>query len=314
MKEIGGYIELEQYQLPMLHEDAIKLNCGRNALAYVLEARKIKTLWLPYFLCTSVRETCEKCGVEVKFYHINQQFFPEEVEMSSEEWIYLVDYYGQVYKEALLCMIAKYQNAIVDFAQNYFAEPFPNVDTLYTCRKYFGVSDGAMLYTNQRLERVLQQDESFERIHYILGRYERNASEFYKEATENNDSFSKEPIKRMSKLTDNLLHGICYDKIKRIRTENFEFLRTRLTSVNRIQVQLVEGAFMYPLWIENAIEVKEKLLQNKIYIPTLWPNVLEEVPKEWLEWQMARNILPLPVDQRYTTADMEYMVSLIMEG
>lgn len=43
MKEIGGYIELDTCRHAMLHEDAILLNCGRNALAYLLEARGIKS-------------------------------------------------------------------------------------------------------------------------------------------------------------------------------------------------------------------------------------------------------------------------------
>lgn len=314
MREIGGYIELDQYRLPMLHEDAIKLNCGRNALAYILEARKIKTIWLPYFLCASVRETCKKYGAQVKFYHIGQDFLPEEISLSKEEWIYLVDYYGLLPREIILNIIAKYQNVIVDFTQNYFAEPIPDVDTLYTCRKFFGVPDGAILYTNQKLDRPLLQDESFDRIHYILGRYERTASEFFEESTENNESFSQESIKIMSKLTNNLLHGIAYDEVRRVRTENFEYLRNRFNSINQIQVPSIEGAYMYPLWIENAVEVKQKLLQDKIYIPTLWPNVLEELPSEWIEWKMSRNILPLPVDQRYSQEDMEYIAQLIVGG
>lgn len=44
MKEYGGYIELDTYRLPMLHEGAIYLNCGRNCLAYLIEARKIKKI------------------------------------------------------------------------------------------------------------------------------------------------------------------------------------------------------------------------------------------------------------------------------
>lgn len=40
MKEIGGYIELDTYTGSMLHEDGIKLNCGRNALAYLIKAKK----------------------------------------------------------------------------------------------------------------------------------------------------------------------------------------------------------------------------------------------------------------------------------
>ncbi len=42
MKEYGGYIEFENYHGNMLHEGAISLNCGRNALAYLCEAKKIK--------------------------------------------------------------------------------------------------------------------------------------------------------------------------------------------------------------------------------------------------------------------------------
>ena len=44
MREIGGYIELETFRGRMLHEEATKLNCGRNALAYLCEAKKIEKL------------------------------------------------------------------------------------------------------------------------------------------------------------------------------------------------------------------------------------------------------------------------------
>ncbi len=44
MKEYGGYIELDTYRLPMLHEGAVSLNCGRNCLAYLIEAKKIKIM------------------------------------------------------------------------------------------------------------------------------------------------------------------------------------------------------------------------------------------------------------------------------
>ena len=53
MKEIGGYIELDTYTGEMMHEDGIKLNCGRNALAYVIKAKNIKKLWIHKFMCDS---------------------------------------------------------------------------------------------------------------------------------------------------------------------------------------------------------------------------------------------------------------------
>ena len=63
MKEIGGYIELDKYSLPMLHEGAVALNCGRNCLAYIIRSRNIKAIDLPYLLCDSVIDLCEKENV-----------------------------------------------------------------------------------------------------------------------------------------------------------------------------------------------------------------------------------------------------------
>lgn len=44
MKEIGGYIELDRYNGKMLHDDGILLNCGRNALEYIIKAKNIKKI------------------------------------------------------------------------------------------------------------------------------------------------------------------------------------------------------------------------------------------------------------------------------
>ena len=33
---------------------------------------------------------------------------------------------------------------------------------------------------------------------------------------------------------------------------------------------------MYPLLLKNGHRIKQVLIQQKIYVPTLWPNVLEE--------------------------------------
>lgn len=311
MKEIGGYIELDTCRHAMLHEDAILLNCGRNALAYLLEAKGIKKLYLPYFLCDSVANVCKKYGVEVVFYHIGENWLPKDLVIDGDAWLYIVNFYGQITREDLARLAAAYRNIIIDNAQAYFDAPLANVDTLYTCRKFFGVSDGAVLYTNSKLERSLEIDESFNRIHYVLGRYERTASEFYEEAAQNNDIFDNEPIKEMSRLTKNLLRSIDYEYVKQVRTNNFAYLHEKLREVNKLNVRLIEGAFMYPLLIDDGMKIRKQLQQMKIYIPTLWPNVLEECEPDTLEYKFAAKILPIPVDQRYGIEDMEYLVEVI---
>lgn len=305
MGEIGGYIELDNFTGKMLHEGAVALNSGRKALAYLIEAKEIKEIWLAYYNCDVIAETCKQYGVKVNYYHIDSQFKPVGLPDESDICLYLVNYYGQLEYEYIIELREKFRHVIVDNVQAYFAEPVPGVDTLYTCRKFFGVSDGAFLYTDKMLERELPVDESFERIHYVLGRYERNASEFYAESKENNFFFSGEPIRQMSKLTKNILHGIDYDRIKRIRSENFLYLHEHLRCINQLNVHPVEGAFMYPLMLANAAELKNRLVQHKIYISVIWPNVVDELPHDWWEWRLANNIMPLIVDQRYGNDDME---------
>lgn len=311
MKEYGGYIELDRYSLPMLHEQALLLNCGRNCLGYLIKARNIKKLKLPYFICDSVTGLCEKYGVSVQFYHIGEDFQPEEVRLDTDEWLYVVNYYGQLTNARLKALKERYQRVIIDNAQAYFEAPLPETDTLYTCRKFFGVADGGILYTNAHLQEELEQDISFERMNFLLGRFEKTASEFYNEYVANNHAFADEPIKKMSKLTKNLLHGIDYEKIKKQRTENFSAYHEKLKNKNKLNLQISEGAFAYPLWLENGAEVRKALQKQKIYIPMLWPSVLNLDGSDATERSFAENILPLPVDQRYSAEDTKIILNTL---
>ena len=148
-------------------------------------------------------------------------------------------------------------------------------------------------------------------MHFLLGRYERSANEFYAEYAANNKLFAGEPVKMMSKLTQNLLHGVDYEFVRARRSQNFAVLQEQFGSANQLTLAIPEGAFMYPLWIKNGAAVRKKLQAEKIYIPTLWPNVLRQLPENAIEYQLAANILPLPIDQRYGVKTMQYIVEKI---
>lgn len=305
MREIGGYIELNTYTGKMLHDNGIKLNCGRNALAYIIKAKNIKKLWMPKFMCDSCDKVLSDNNVDVQYYSIGLDFKASIKEWDG--WIYVVNFYGQLSNDYLASIGDR---IIVDNAQAYFQDPVPGVDTLYTCRKYFGVADGAILYTDKYIK-IDTQDESFDRMHFLLGRYERSASEFYAEYVENNQLFRKEPVKSMSKLTENLLHGIDYEMVRKSRTRNFTYLHDKLYSMNKLNLLVPDGAFMYPLYIENGEKIRKQLQVKKIFIPTLWPAVFKLCGEKELEYDMAKNILPIPVDQRYGIEDMDYLVEEI---
>lgn len=305
MREIGGYIELDTYTGKMLHDDGIKLNCGRNALAYLIKSKKIKKIYMPKFMCDSCDKVLNDNGVDVIYYNIGLDFRP--VLSSWDGYLYIVNFYGQLSNQYIESLG---RNIIVDNAQSYFQEPIDGIDTIYTCRKFFGVPDGAILYTDCRIE-IDVIDQSYSRMNFLLGRYERTASEFYKDYVDNNHLFKHEPIKCMSKLTDNLLHGIDYEFVKKRRTENFAYLHKQFKEENQLKLICPAGAFMYPLYLMNGADIRGKLQEHKIFIPTLWPAVFEICNEDELEYDMAKNILPIPIDQRYSISDMEYIVDMI---
>ncbi len=313
MREIGGYIEIEHNKGPVFHEDAIKLNCGRACLEYLIEAYSIKRIWLPNYLCDSVFERCYRMGVEVKKYCVHSDFSIDRPPIEYNDWLYLVNYYGQL-KESDVNEIRKWhKNIICDYAQDFFRLPVLGVPTIYTCRKYFGVSDGAFLYTEKRINRELETDESRDRIGFLVGRYEKNASEFYEEYARNNEFFSEEKLKNMSKLTENMLRGIDYRYVENKRSDNWRTLHRYFESINPLHLLQPQGAFAYPFYHKKGKQIRKELVNHKIYIPLLWPNVIEEQNDDSEAYKLAENILPLPCDQRYEESDMEYLAKSVIE-
>lgn len=314
MKEFGGFIELDKYNFPIIHENALRLNCARNCLAYLVEQRNIKNILLPKFLCDSVNNVCINSNINVSYYSVGIDFCPIDIQNEEYEWLYLVNYYGQITNEKIIEIAKKYPNLIVDNVQAYFQPPVQGIDTIYTCRKFFGVPDGAFLYTdirNPEVERTIEQDVSLDRMRYLLGRFEKSGQEFYSDYVETEKTFVNSSVKRMSKLTENLLHGIDYENVKRIRQENFEELHRCLEKINELKISIPIGPYMYPLLLKNGMVIRKALQEEKIYIPTLWPNVLEECLTDSLEYRFAADILPIPVDQRYDKEDMRYLVEVI---
>ena len=308
-KEIGGYLELERFTGRMLHEEALGLGSGRACLAYLIEQKNIRKLLLPDFICDVTEQVCGRYGVSLRRYPVGPDFRPTKLTAEDGEWVYLVNYYGQLTEEELSAYAARSPKLIVDNAQAYFAPPLKGVDTLYTCRKFLGVADGGFLYTDMPVKE-LPEDESRERMSFVLGRFERPAGEFFREASKNNDDLPLTP-KKMSRLTENLLRAVDYERVKAARTENCRILHKALEEVNRLPVRPVEGAYAYPLLLENGTEIRRMLIEQKIFVPTLWPNVLKEEQKNTAAYTLADNILPLPCDQRYGLEEMNMIIEAV---
>ena len=313
MKPIGGYFELELPQCSEYHSAAIALNTGRNALEYILRARGCKHVYLPCYSCEVLLEPFRKLGVDYTFYHIDECLeIAVPMALGDGDALLYINYYGlkQDYCEALVARYGK--QLIVDNTQAFYALPTDGIDTFYSCRKFFGVADGAYLYCDQPLSMELEQDQSWQRMDYLLKRADISAEAAYADFRAQSEKLKDNPIRRMSHLTHRIMASIDYKQAATRRRENYAFLDEALKGKNRISLPLADDAvpMVYPFLTDDD-GLRQRLIENKIFVAQYWPNVLDWCEKGYTDHQLTKQLLPLPVDQRYGTEEMKRIIELI---
>ncbi len=314
MREFGGYIEIEHYKGNEYHTGCLALNSGRNCLRYLIRARQIRKIMLPRLQCQVIEEVCRREGVQIQWYEVKALEKPYQDEQLEEEvFLYLINYYGQLEKNYLEKLLAGHKRVIVDNAQDFFCGPIEGVDTIYTCRKFFGVPDGAYLYTDAQADFTLQADFSYDRMGFLLGRYECGAEKFYQNYRENEAWMDKQGLSAMSALTHNILRSIDYERVEQTRTSNAKRLDAGLGENNLLTVKNMTGTYLYPYFCADGEKLRKKLIERKIFVPVLWQNVLEDCDIDTAEYNFSKNMVPLPCDQRYTENDMDEVIAAVKE-
>jgi len=315
MKSIGGYFSLELSSGEHFHKNGIMLNTARNCLEYILLSKQYKKIYIPFYTCEVLLEPLKKHKIIYQFYHINKFLEPVETfDLSAHQAFLYTNYFG-VKNDAVERLANLYgKQLIVDNAQAFFSKPLNGIDIFYSPRKFFGVSDGGILFTDKLLTADFEHDISFNRMSHLLKRIDSSAEDAYCDFKQNDNSLNNNPIKKISKLTDNLLRSIDYKKVRKIRTENFFILDLALRKSNLLNINFSNidyAPMVYPFWAKDET-LRKKLINNKIYVATYWNNVFEWCKETDLDYIIAKNIIPLPIDQRYNNEDMQQIINLIV--
>ena len=289
MGAIGGYFSLELPLREEYHKDAIRLNTGRNCLEYILRARKYEKVYIPYYTCEVILEPFKKLDIPYEFYHVDINFeIRDKFSIKAGEGLLYTNYFGlkQRYVEHLVEQFGS--RLILDNTQAFYAMPIKGIDSFYTCRKFFGVSDGAYLYTDKFLDEEFEQDESYDRMTHLLKRIDLSAELGFADFRKADDALNNQPIRKMSKLTQRIMQSIDYKAVANKRRENFQMLHATFGKENNIVLSLEDDAvpMVYPYLVPMR-GLREKLIENKIFVARYWPNVLEWTNEDDLEYQLA---------------------------
>lgn len=314
MKEIGGFFELELSHGLHYHNDALRLNSARSCLEQVLRVRKYQKVFVPYYTCEIVLQPFQLLHIEYEFYRINEQLEPIELpDLKDNEAFLYTNYFGL--KQSCVERLAQRygKRLIVDNAQAFFAKPITGIDTFYSPRKFLGVPDGGYLYCDGPIDMEIPQSVSYDRMSHLLKRMDIGAEGGYGDFKHNDEALAKQSIMRMSHLTEKILESVNYQRIINTRRNNYQLLADAIGTCNQLIFSLSEYAvpMVYP-FMSNNKDLKKKLIENKIFVATYWPNVMEWcTPCDW-ECLLAQQGCFLPIDQRYGTEDMNRIIDIVI--
>lgn len=316
-KEYGGFLPLElnlkdkNTKSYYDNYNIYSFNTVKASISLIKQDLGSEEIYVPYYLCPNVIAEIEKNFSVIHFYNINNNLLPK-INNLENKIVYIVNYFG-VMDNSLKRFVYSNKNTIfiIDNAHSFYCKPIisNNVYNLYSCKKFFGVPDGGYLITKKIMHTPYKDSFSNSISNYLIKSLEEGTNSCYKDKKEV-DSYINNNYSGISVFSKKLMEKINYKKIKRIRHRNFKIYQKAFKKINHIKCEKKSIPYVYPLNV--GINIKNELINQKIYVPTLW-NMNENEDKIKFETFLKNNTIFLPLDQRYDVNDIEFIIAVVKE-
>lgn len=315
MKVIGGFYEMllpkESFEY---HNEAVALSNGRACIRQIIKSLNITKCYLPNYTCDAVYHPFDLENVAYELYNIDEKmeslWLPD---LNENEYFYYINYFG-VKNNVVKKLHKKYGNKlIIDNTHDFFKKQQYNCCSFTSARKYFGVPDGAFLYTPFHIDNNYERFEGYTLSHN-LERIKGNQSTGFNMYQDYEKSLTSD-INKISIISEKLLSAIDVENTKLRRKDNFKILHKVLGKLNLFVFEGVEEddiPFAYPFLPNNLFD-KSQLYSSNIFVPTLWADALNRNITTPFETLLSKNLMPLPIDERYDEEDMQFMSEQIIK-
>lgn len=315
---IGGYFPLELMTAGgHFYPDAVLFSSARSAFASLLLAGRPDAVWMPDYICNAMLSVLSNLDIPVKYYSLDERLLPaRDLAPGKNEWLLYVNYFG-IHSAAVKRVLQQYnpRQVILDYAQAFYSLPEECLATIYSPRKFFGVPDGGLMLTSMPLAPLEPEvSHSLDRTAHLLQRLATNAEHGFAAYQQAEATLTEAPIAAMSRLTEVLLKSIDYQGCKQKRDDNFQYLHQHLKHYNAFPVDLdnAQGALCYPFLSGNN-SLREHLAGKRIYTPRYWQDACARLSAVSPEYHLVNNLIPLPVDQRYSLKEMDFIINIVSD-
>ena len=312
---------------------------GRLSFLNILnffKKKKIRTIYLPSYLCDSLIEPVKKLSFNIKFYNVDYCLNIND-EFDKNSLILVIHYFGKEHSnfEEIRKNLKKNSYIIEDLSHVFLNKNcfFRKKNSIYflTLRKHFnlllgGFSHIKLLQNNNHKNEI---DEIFYECFHasFVKKFYLNSSitnlnfmeKYYLSKFEKYEKFISRNFTNFyfNKFIYNYIQKINLKSIYDKRKKNWNYLDNFLNgkfpkvfdSYNYDEVPLG-----YMIKVKNRDKFREKLKRNGIFTSIHWklPKLIS-IKKYPESYRLSNEILTIPIDQRYDFKNMEYLAKKIIK-
>jgi len=325
----------------------IFLSSGRGALRLVAKALQLgeeEEVLLPSYLCKEILKPFQMEGSRVKFYKVDETLNVDVGDVESKigrntRALLFIHYFGfpqpSTPKIRSLCT-RNNVFLIEDLVQSFLTRSGGKLlgsagdVTLSSYRKWIPMPDGALLGINDESFRPpsIERTSRAASLHVkyrikglkLKGKYLKNpkfSKRIFRKVFVDADKLLDTTPIEISGYSKKMLPKFDFAAIIDKRRTNFQRLLNNLKrakSVTPLHKKLPNGVcpLGFPILVKDRESVKKMLVRNRIYPPVHWKLPKEVDENEFpVSWRISNHILTLPIDQRYSAADMDFIAGTL---
>jgi len=321
------------------------LNGGKACLMVIgdyLRGHGIGRVLLPAYLCPSIVDAFEACGLDCDFYRVHTDLSIDlqdlAVKCEGVKVMYFINYFGFYQPPQVMSFLKKLQEGgillIEDNAQGGFHGMTSGDFILNSMRKLVPY-DGGYLITQHDMTPYIQMYQGIpnRRLPVIRGyraglyRYlfrgkgsHKRLEEMFRQAEL---YYESDPVVEGDSQEREHIERLDWHKIKKVRRENYNTLLKRIEGIEEISTVfpvLQEGILPLglPVYFSGALRdrVNEEMGKHGIGLTVHWEEI-QTHPRTCRNQEaadMAGRMLTLAIDQRTSREQMDYMVEHLAAG
>ena len=335
-KIIGGEFEILDAPIAAnkkLPENYIMYSSGRAALFHILKYAisidNCKCVYLPDYICDSVFHVCDYLCLPYKFYPVADSL---QVDVDALKKMYMgggvivvVNYFGLVSCELTIKQIRKEcSDAIIvldDVQAPFLINEPTNADVSFTSlRKAYPLPDGGLVHLKSFRLSPNTQPSKFPQ-YKIAASYLKNLRvhdnyddeiylDLYHKGEELiDDDYDNAP----SKYTLQSYPSLDIQRMSILRKRNAVTIQKGLERLGLkpcVAIPKDSVPLFIPIILKDRDKVRKAMYAHNIFLPVHWP-VEEHVEELKRGVYMAKHELSIIIDHRYTSSDMEKILSVL---